>query len=434
MKYAVPVFVGLFFFQFADHARAGHERPYPEPRFEIPMDKAQGTPFHVADTFSVGIESEVKVTNEINFDLDREKKDDVLVTEPSVKLKTVWEPSPNFLAYGEAKLRRQFIQYDPDGNDADPTLLVNEAYIGFRNLYGFSGTIGRREVSPGREWLFDTDLDGVDLVYRTDDFAITGAWWRERIVRKDVLEDNRDNKPDFAYLRGDAAIGNRSQAGLWIVGQNSRRRDRDEDLLFVGASSDGDAGSGIDYWAEAAFVLGQERDRQVRGLGFDTGVLWTGKSLQFRPHAALGLAFGSGDDGEGTDTAFRQTGVQGNSQRLGGVVSVQTYGELVDPELSNLIIPTFAMGIRPLKRTSVDFVYHEYFQHRASDRLRDTKLNEDPSGNAKHLGREFDVVIGIKESKRVSFDLVGGVFLPGSAFEDHGDPAWFLESSIELKF
>jgi len=420
--------------QSSDFARAGHERPYPKQRFEIPIDRAAGTPHHLTDSVSIRALLEVETTFEGNFDLDRGDHEDVLETNVKAKLRATWEPDPHFIAYGAMELSRKFILKDPDGKDADIKFEVKEAFVGFRELGGFSGTIGRRDVSPGREWLFDAEFDGVDLVYRNDYVSVTAAWWREQVLRKDVIGRHRDNRPDFLYLRGDIAIGDDSQVGLWAVATNGRKKKREDDLLFMGLSADGDAGRGFEFWAEGAVVFGEEHGRDVRGWGFDVGGVWTDKSLALRPHVAVGVAFGSGDDGEGTDTAFRQTGAQGNSQHFGGVASIKTYGELIDPELSNLLVTTVGVGFRPFKRTSVDLVYHEYYQHHRMDELRDAKLDEDPSGLARHLGREFDLVIGVKDSELVQIDLVGGVFMPGKAFDHHNDTAWFVESTIEFRF
>ena len=415
-------------------ARADHERPYDTPRFEIPMDDIRAVPHHLSETFSVGVRLEIETTGEINFDLDREDREDGLETDPTLKLKALYAPVPYLLAYGEAELSRAFVHSDPGGRRPDLRLQISEAYLGYRSPDGFSATIGRREVSPAREWLFDTDFDGVDLIFRNSDFIVTAAWWREQVIRKDLLGRHRDDRPDFLYLRTDLALSDDSWVGAWLLGQNGRRRHRSDNLLFLGISSEGELTADIDYWADGAFVTGEEDDRPVRGVGFDVGGVWFARALPLQPHTAFGLAFGSGDDGSGTDTAFRQTGVQGNSQRFGGVASTKIYGELIDPELSNLLVTTLGIGIRPTRRTSVGMVYHEYFQHRRRDEIRDSEIDEDPSGRAHHLGREIDLVIGIKEFDHVDMELVGGVFLPGRAFDDDNDPAWFFESKIEFKF
>ncbi|MFK7944205.1 MAG: alginate export family protein [Paracoccaceae bacterium] len=422
--------------QLMNATQAGADKlpPYETPRFEITMDDIDGTPNQLTDSLSVGAQIEIETTGEINFDLDREDAEDTLETAPSAKLKALYAPGPHLLAYGEAEVNRPLIHSDPDSSRPDPRLRINEAFLGYRSAEGFSATIGRREVSPDREWLFDTDFDGFDMVYRTDDFMITAAWWREEVIRKDLLGRHRDDRPDYLYLRGDVALSEDSQIGGWLVGQNGRRRDRDTDLLHLGVTSLGELNSDIDYWAEGAFVIGEEDGRPVRGFGFDIGGLWADRSITFRPHAAAGLAFGSGDDGDGTDTAFRQTGAQGNSQRFGGVSSAKIYGELVDPELSNLFVTTLSIGVRPTDRTSIGLIYHEYFQHRAEDELRDTNIDEDPSGDKGHLGREVDLVVGIKEFENIDLEFVGAVFLPGGAFDDDNDSAWMFESKIEFKF
>ena len=151
------------------------------------------------------------------------------------------------------------------------------------------------------------------------------------------------------------------------------------------------------------------------------------------PYLTAGVAFGSGDDGSGTDTTFRQSGLHGNSDRFGGVTSLHYYGEVLDPELSNLAILTFGVGFRPTRRSSVDLVYHRYAQHRRQDDLRDVSIDADPDGRSRFIGDEIDLIIGIKEIENIDIELVGGIFLPGRAFENR-DPAFFGGITVQFKF
>jgi len=60
------------------------------------------------------------------------------------------------------------------------------------------------------------------------------------------------------------------------------------------------------------------------------------------------------------DRNCRQTGFQSNSGTFGGVVNFDYYGVVFDPKLSNLQVFTAGIGVRPLRKSSVDGVYHHY--------------------------------------------------------------------------
>ena len=110
------------------------------------------------------------------------------------------------------------------------------------------------------------------------------------------------------------------------------------------------------------------------------------------------------------------------------------YGELFNPELSNLAVLTAGIGARPTKRSSVDLVYHRYKQPHRMDEIRDSEIDEDPSGHSRDIGQEIDLVIGIREGDTIDLELIGGVFFPGRAFDNDSDLAFFGGFSLEIKF
>ena len=107
------------------------------------------------------------------------------------------------------------------------------------------------------------------------------------------------------------------------------RKSNDDDLLWLGGSVIGSTYNDIDYWAEFAHVSGPEKNRAVRRYGFDPGLTKTFKRARLNPRLTAGIAFGSGDNGAGIDTAFRQTDIQGNSGRFGSKTSLKYYGEVL---------------------------------------------------------------------------------------------------------
>jgi alginate production protein len=156
-----------------------------------------------------------------------------------------------------------------------------------------------------------------------------------------------------------------------------------------------------------------------------------------KPALTLGVAFGSGDrdPDDGNDGNFRQTGLQENEGDFGGAASFKYYGEVLDPELSNLAIFTVGFGIRPSDRFSVDLVYHHYVQHRASPRLRNAGIDAEPSGRSRSLGSEIDLVVGFEEIwNRIDGRVVLGYFMPGAAFPGDTGGAWFVGAQVEFRF
>lgn len=231
----------------------------------------------------------------------------------------------------------------------------------------------------------------------------------------------------------------------------------DPDLTWFGVSASGrwKAGRGgrIHYWLDAAGVTGKEtstdysgptgksvvssRQRhKVEGFGLDLGATWE-VPVFGRPIFTAGYAYGSGRSGdvEERDRGFRQTGLQDNNDKFRGVVSFRYYGELLDPELANLHIVTAGVGTRFLDKSSIDLVYHHYRQDQATPFLRDIDFKRDPDGRHRHIGDEWDLILGIEDFQPLEVKLVGSIFRAGEAFgRDEGDLAYLLSLRLRLNF
>ena len=114
---------------------------------------------------------------------------------------------------------------------------------------------------------------------------------------------------------------------------------------------------GLEYWLDAAYVRGRDSSTDIRAFGADMGATYT-FDAPLTPYVTLAYAFGSGDRSttKGTDESFRQTGLQDNDAKFGGVASFRYYGEVLDLELSNISIYTAGIGFRPTKMSSIDLV------------------------------------------------------------------------------
>ena len=137
--------------------------------------------------------------------------------------------------------------------------------------------------------------------------------------------------------------------------------------------------------------------------------------LPLSPSVALSYAAASGDESgsDSVDTRFRQTGLEDNSARLHGFKRFAQYGEVLDPELSNITVLTFGSGVRPFSRTSVDVVYHKFAQRLRRRSLPSNRLEAIGTGDATDLGHEVDLILAIQQIRRMDFAIVSGIYLPG---------------------
>jgi hypothetical protein len=153
------------------------------------------------------------------------------------------------------------------------------------------------------------------------------------------------------------------------------------------------------------------RSRRVRGWAVDLGGRWDSE-LPGRPLFTLGYAVGSGDKnpGRGADRSFRQTGLQANDEEF------RMYGELLQPELSNLSIPVAAVRFPVFAKNYVEFAYRHFRQLHAAPFLREARIEAEPNGVDKYIGREWMLYALIKQWKQLEIELVGAAFRAGGAY------------------
>ena len=381
-----------------------------------------------------GFEAEIEYEGAFNSDLKRRSGRDEGTIEPSLAATLSYDPSPHFRAAAEFDIARRYEVHDRhDHGEID--FSVKQAFLTFREFIpGATMQVGRKTYEDDREWLFDEELDGIRTVYRWDTYAIEGFVAREALLPVDLLADrgDEDEPVDTYYLGATTALGEDKSATVYALYRNDRENDG-EDLLFTGLRSAGEVARGADYWLEAAVVSGDDDRRNVLGYGVDTGVTHV-FDHPLEPSLTVGLAYGSGDDGKGTDGAFRQTGLHSNSDRWNGVTEFAYFGAALDPDLSNLAIGTVGIGIRPTKRSSVDLVYHYYHRPERADSFRDASIDADPTGRSGSIGHGLDLILGYREFENVDIEILGSTFFPGAAFGEADDPALFVSAAIEIKF
>ena len=154
------------------------------------------------------------------------------------------------------------------------------------------------------------------------------------------------------------------------------------------------------------------------------------------PSIRTRIARGSGGERSATlDANFRQTGLQENKARLAGVKRLRIYGELLQPELSNLEVRSLSAGVRLLDNSSLELIGYRYRQPVPSASIPGARLSADPLGVSGDIGREIDVLLALREWKHFELTLRWSRFTPGTAFaEDQRDPAQAIELGASLNF
>jgi hypothetical protein len=335
------------------------ERGRKEPGVFDPGDPPE-TRYRLAPFLTFGAEIELDYTFRRNLDLAARRNDDVSLLAPELSLAWSFDPTPAFQAFLNVALSRELVLaegVDGAGASDDLVLEIKEAFVWLRHPGGASLQVGRQRFEDERAWLYDEELDAIRLRYQRGDLAVELSVSRDGLVRKDVLSaEPRERGNNYVLLVGYRLLDEVELEGYAIV-----RDDRDADRrrpLFLGLRSRGEPVEDLDYWLELAFVTGRDGPNRIRGWGVDLGVTYEFQ-VASKPAVTLGVAFGSGDRNpdDGHDGNFRQTGLHDNQGDFGGAATFKYYGQVLDPELSNLAIFTVGIGIRPRESFSLDLVY-----------------------------------------------------------------------------
>lgn len=398
-----------------------------------------------------GIKLEAKFDHEDNYNLNLSDPDKLSVAEGRAEISFLYSPLDWFHLFTNFSLfHGQPLVDEASQKDGTTKLDVRQAYISFSQRIGQgSGSlrIGRQRIRDEREWYFDDNLDGFRLLFGDRQYYFHASVTRRRFVDQDLLRDEKNPETNNFFL----TLGYRPLDSLRLEGFALYRDDLTNDEgqpIFLGTRVLGNAFSGLKYWTDFAYVFGKSDEVRKRingkrintndnlsGFGFDIGASYI-LDVPLKPYFTLGYAFGTGDDNpdDDTDHTFRQTGLQDNSGRFHGRAKFKYYGEVFDPELSNMSIFTAALGVKPTRKSSIDLVYHYFRQDKAVDEIRDTDIEADPDGINKNLGQEIDLIIGSRDFKNLSLEFNFGYFWPGNAFAENRDNAFLTNLKASYKF
>lgn len=416
--------------------------PVPLATSGTPMadhDDLLGTGWQLGSAFHLGARQDVTLLDRNNFELDDradadpDADDDRRDTTLRTRARLTWSSSPRLTGVIEGQYDHRIRRLREGESGHQDDFRLRAAFLMLRDLVpGGDLAIGRQDFDDPREWVYDADLDAVRYFTQTRRINWEVSYGR-------VLEggSERDEASHNSTLYVSNRYGEDHRAFYAVhrtfdrspTGRSDREGDR---LTHFGVRALESFNESIDGWLDVSALIGSRSTRDVRAWAVDTGLRWS--SADRNPFViTAGYARASGDKGGNVDTGFRQTGLQDNEARLGGVNPVRYYGEALDPELANLQIVSLSLAKRFAGRNSVELIGHTYRQVIPGRTLPNTGVDRRPNGESTDLGWAIDAVLGLREFERWEVNLVGGYFQPGEAFDD-ADPAWLGELQLTLRF
>jgi alginate production protein len=402
-------------------------------------DEPPETRYQLAPHLTFGAELELDFEYRKNLNLDNRPDNETSAFVPELSLAFSWDPDPKFQAFLNFAVSRAAvlkIEADQPRPNEDIALELKEAFILLRSLPGgLSLQMGRQRFEDERQWLYDEELDAVRLWLRQGALTAELSLSRDGLVRKDLLSSAEREEINNYILSASYQLLPDLALEAYALVRDDQGASRSRPV-FLGVRSRGEPVEDLDYWFDLGYVGGRDGSTSISGWGLDLGATYEWQ-VGPKPALTLGFAFGSGDrkPDDRTDRSYRQTGLQDNEGDFGGATDFKYYGEVLDPELSNLAILTAGIGIRPSDKVSVDLVYHYYIQHRAAATLRDAGIEAEPSGRSRHIGSGIDLILGLQEIyDRLELKAVLGYFAPGAAFPDRSAGAWVLRAEVQFRF
>ena len=345
-----------------------------------------------------------------------------------------YEPNQYLQLYVNPVLEIPIAVEEIEDRSQTTELNMNLAFLTVKNVVpGTRLQVGRQRFIDSRRWLFNENMDAIRLGYQYEQFSVELSVSQLNLVQRNLLRrEAEEDEEGFVnyYAYADYKFGKKNHIGLFALYQDQQRLGTAQPIT-VGLQTSGRLFDNLKYWLQTAAVRGSDGGQRIRGEAIDVGLTQV-FDRAWEPSLTIGYAYGTGDSdpNDNVDARFRQTGFQGNSDKLNGVARFKYYGEVLDPRLTNLMVFTGGVGIKPISKTSFDLVYHYYLQDHASKRIGGSDLDTDPTGLSKHIGSEVDLVVGYQGIPHLQTKFVLGYFFPGKAFNDTWHDGAFLASFL----
>lgn len=405
-----------------------------------------------------------------DYELESRAADGLSEIEPALNVAFFYELGEKTFIYLENEVQHKTHRYIEAGGTSDQWVFERiESWILFRNIAGsgVSLQMGRQSYEDERQWWWDEQLDSIRVHFDRSRFHTEIAVAREVAAASTEVED-RDPENQHIFRILSQTVWGGSEAlhyALFALYQDDRSRRRresdpyitvddtsDADLFWYGVRAAGELETenlgNFSWWVDMAGVSGDETlyefeaddedagdeieiiTRDVSGRGGDTGIVWETGALGDMM-LTFGYAWGSGDRNpeDGKNRSFRQSGFNEGDMRF------QYYGELLNPDLSNLHILTVAVGFPVNTAGFFDVIYHRYRQDHPADFLWESDLEIDPEGRRSFIGEEWDVAFTFEGASHVEIESSAALFKAGDAFGNlSGETAYRLKFEVNYLF
>ncbi len=304
-----------------------------------------------------------------------------------------------------------------------------------------SAKIGRMSVRDKRTWWYDNQLDMLKLFYNTTlfswDLSAGGRLSDEHANAGDQRVSSKGSKYLIAHLDYHYYYNHHFES-FATYEDNGQDKNEIENmniyskLSWLGFRALGEFNKKFHYWVDMAYVNGKTQSLQyesddnniptpagikdiaVSGFGFDTGGIYKSDYFGF----GFGYAYGSGDSNDkSSQNIFLQPNISNNKTTMIGTTRYRYYGEMLDPQLSNINIISLYAGLHLYDNLWLEGNYHKYTQQVASSQLRASNLPIQTNGTNKDIGQEVDFILGGKFKNRTEGQLILSGFFRGDAFE-----------------
>lgn len=373
---------------------------------------------------------EVEAVRKVNFDLENLSPDRTQL-HPKARIDLGVHPQKDLFVFLSLQLEDALEIRGSQALSTKERLKIREAFFVLKDVISnVDLQVGRQEFDDRRDWLYHAQLDGIRLTYDKNDVKFMVGYAREGLFRKDLLHRNHPGKLDNYVLSAQYnGLKHQHITGYFLDQQDDVRNHR----IYFGIQAKGTVHHALKYWLEAAALRGHTSSRSLRANALDAGLIYA-FAAPTHPALILGYARGSGGKSDTVDRRFRQTGLQNNADRLSGFAKVRYYGELLDPELSNMAIVTGGIGVRPSTKSAVEFVVHGYRQlDLADDPIRGSPIKVPSNGHNPDLGKELDVIGTMRLSERLGLEAKLGYYWPGDAME-RTDDAVLIKTRLIYRF
>ncbi len=328
-----------------------------------------------------------------------------------------------------------------------------------------STKIGRMTFRDKQSWWYDNELDAVKLFHKETlfswDLSFAGRLSDERANAGDQRVSLEGTKNiighidyHYYYQHHFEAFGMYEDNGedknpLGVVVDFDNRISEFRKLSWIGARVSGEFDKKYSYWGNIAYVDGDTQSLgftanadgfpqvtsvsniSVSGVGLDFGGIYRTADYGF----GFSYAYGQGSNGEGSSQdLYIQPNNSNNKGNILGTTRYRYYGEMLDPQLSNIQILSLFAGITVFENTYLEFNYHKYIQNTASTQLRSSNLFIQTNGEDKDIGQEIDVIWGGKFENGQEIQLVISGFFGGDAFSNVSQQKDGYRAVIDYKY